>query len=185
MRIEQTGLQDCVIIHPPVFRDNRGYFAVIHNAEQFKKEIPSANEFVLDNQSKSKKNTVRGLHMQSGDHAQAKLIRVLKGKILDVVVDARPSSPTYLKHFSMEVDAKSFAQLYVPRGFLHGFSVLSEKAVVNYKCDNHYEPASEVGVRYDDDELGIDWRVDAEKVIQSDKDKKLPSLKDFLQSRQS
>jgi dTDP-4-dehydrorhamnose 3,5-epimerase len=173
MKIEQTGIKDCVIITPQVFGDNRGEFVLNFNKKEFEAAIGHKIDFVIENQSTSKYGVIRGLHLQKGEFAQAKLVRCIKGKILDVIVDFRKESPTYLKHFSAELTPENKKQLFVPRGFLHGFSVLEDDTTVVYKCDNYYNPESEFGILYNDETLGIDWKVNKEDVDLSDKDKKL------------
>jgi len=170
MEIQETGLQGCVIIKPRVFEDARGYFFESFNQQTFEEKTGSSGKFVQDNQSYSSYGVIRGLHAQGGDAAQAKLVRVLQGEVLDVAVDARPGSPTYGKHISVKLSAENNLQLYVPRGFLHGFSVLSETATFFYKCDNFYNKASELGVIYNDPALNIDWQIPADKAAVSDKD---------------
>ena len=174
----KTAIDGVVIIEPKVFEDGRGYFFESYNEEEFKKNgIP--NRFVQDNQSKSKKGTIRGLHMQREPYAQAKLVSVKKGKVLDVAVDARPDSPTFGKYVSVELSNENQRQLFIPRNFLHGFAVLSETAIFAYKCDNLYCKEAEFGIGYDDPEVGVNWRVPAEKVITSAKDKMANKLKDL------
>jgi len=170
MEIQETGLKDCLIIKPRVFEDPRGYFFESFNKNTFEEKTGLSGNFVQDNQSFSSYGVIRGLHAQSGEFAQAKLVRVLKGEVLDVAVDARPGSPTYGKHISVKLSAENHLQLYVPRGFLHGFSVLSETAEFFYKCDNFYNKASELGVIYNDADLAIDWLIPADKAAVSDKD---------------
>jgi dTDP-4-dehydrorhamnose 3,5-epimerase len=170
MEIQETGLKDCVIIKPRIFEDARGYFFESFNKKTFEEKTGLAGNFVQDNQSFSSYGVIRGLHAQGGEFAQAKLVRVLKGEVLDVAVDARPGSPTYGKHISVKLSAENNLQLYVPRGFLHGFSVLSETAEFFYKCDNFYNKASELGVIYNDQELAIDWMIPAEQEEVSEKD---------------
>ena len=170
MEIQETGLKDCLIIKPRVFEDPRGYFFESFNKKTFEEQTGLSGDFVQDNQSFSSYGVIRGLHAQSGEFAQAKLVRVLKGEVLDVAVDARPGSPTYGKHISVILSAENHLQLYVPRGFLHGFSVLSETAEFFYKCDNFYNKASELGVIYNDKDLAIDWMIPSEKAAVSDKD---------------
>jgi len=170
MEIQETGLKDCLIIKPRVFEDPRGYFFESFNKNTFEEKTGLSGNFVQDNQSFSSYGVIRGLHAQSGEFAQAKLVRVLKGEVLDVAVDARPGSPTYGKHISVKLSAENHLQLYVPRGFLHGFSVLSETAEFFYKCDNFYNKASELGVIYNDADLAIDWMIPADKAAVSDKD---------------
>lgn len=176
MEIEQTGLKDCVIIKPRIFEDPRGYFFESFNKNTFEEKTGLSGNFVQDNQSYSSYGVIRGLHAQSGEFAQAKLVRVLKGEVLDVAVDARPGSPTYGKHISVRLSAENNFQLYVPRGFLHGFSVLSETAEFFYKCDNFYNKASEQGVIFSDPELNIDWLIPEYKQAVSDKDLVLKSF---------
>lgn len=170
MEIQETGLKDCLIIKPRVFDDPRGYFFESFNKNTFEEKTGLSGNFVQDNQSFSSYGVIRGLHAQSGAFAQAKLVRVLKGEVLDVAVDIRPGSPTYGKHISVKLSAENRLQLYVPRGFLHGFSVLSETAEFFYKCDNFYNKASELGVIYNDADLAIDWMIPADKAAISDKD---------------
>jgi len=170
MEIQETGLKDCLIVKPRVFEDPRGNFFESFNKKTFEEQTGLSGNFVQDNQSFSSYGVIRGLHAQSGEFAQAKLVRVLKGEVLDVAVDARPGSPTYGKHFSVKLSAENHLQLYVPRGFLHGFSVLSETAEFFYKCDNFYNKASELGVIYNDKDLAIDWMIPADKAAVSDKD---------------
>ncbi len=170
MEIEQTGLKDCVILKPRIFQDPRGYFFESFNRNTFEEKTGLSGNFVQDNQSFSSYGVIRGLHAQSGEFAQAKLLRVLKGEVLDVAVDARPGSPTYGKHIAVKLSAENNFQLYVPRGFLHGFSVLSETAEFFYKCDNFYNKSSEQGVIFSDSELNIDWLIPESKQSISDKD---------------
>ncbi len=178
MNFIKTELDGVVIVEPKVFEDERGYFFESYNEKEFV-ENGITNRFVQDNQSKSSYGVIRGLHCQLGEHAQAKLVRVLEGKVLDVAVDVRKNSPTFGKHVAVELSADNKRQLFIPRGFLHGFSVLSETAVFAYKCDNLYCKAAEFGIRYDDEEIGIDWKVPADKVITSEKDRLANRLKDI------
>lgn len=178
MNFIKTDIEGLVIIEPRVFEDERGYFFESYNEAEFYANGIDCH-FVQDNQSKSSYGVVRGLHCQLGKHAQAKLIRVLEGKILDVAVDIRKDSPTFGQYFSIEISADNRRQLYIPRGFLHGFSVLSETAVVLYKCDNLYCKFSEFGVRYDDPEIGIDWQIPTDKIITSEKDRLANRLEDI------
>ena len=170
MEIQETGLKDCLILKPRVFDDARGYFFESFNQKTFEEKTGLSGKFVQDNQSYSSYGVIRGLHAQGGDSAQAKLVRVLQGEVLDVAVDIRPGSPTYGKHISVRLSAENNLQLYVPRGFLHGFSVLSETATFFYKCDNFYNKASELGVVYNDSTLHIDWQIPADQEAVSDKD---------------
>jgi len=159
MEIEQTGLKDCLIIKPRVFEDARGYFFESFNQNTFEEQTGLSGRFVQDNESHSSYGVIRGLHAQTGEFAQAKLVRVTKGEVLDVAVDIRPSSPTYGKHFAVRLSAENKLQMYIPRGFIHGFSVLSETAEFLYKCDNFFNKASETGVIYNDIDLNIDWLI--------------------------
>ena len=178
MNFIKTELEGVVIVEPKIFKDARGYFFESYNEAEFVKNgIP--NRFVQDNQSMSTYGVVRGLHCQLGDKSQAKLVRVLQGKVLDVAVDARPDSPTFGKHVEVELSAENQRQLFIPRGFLHGFSVLSDTAVFAYKCDNLYCKEAEFGIRYDDPEVGVNWRVPADKVITSEKDRLANKLRDL------
>ncbi len=179
MKIEQTNLNGCFIVHDTVFDDGRGYFFESFNKKRFSELTGLSAEFVQDNQSRSLRGVLRGLHFQTGEFAQAKLVRVIKGQVLDVAVDVRKNSPTFGKHFSIELTEASGTQLYIPRGFAHGFVVLSEEAVFFYKCDNYYNKASEAGISYCDPDLGIDWKLKAEKILLSEKDKNNPFLKDI------
>ena len=168
-------LKGLVIVEPVVFEDSRGYFFEAYNEQQFVQNGIDCH-FVQDNQSRSSYGVIRGLHYQLNPFAQAKLVRVLEGKILDVAVDIRKSSPTYGKHFSIELSAENKKQLFIPAGFAHGFSVLSETAIVLYKCDSFYNKQSEGGIRFDDPGLNIDWKIDPEKAIVSEKDLNLPQF---------
>jgi len=170
MEIQQTGIKDCLIIKPRVFEDARGYFFESFNKEIFEETTGLSGAFVQDNQSYSSYGVIRGLHAQTGAFAQAKLVRVTKGEVLDVAVDARPGSPTYGQHVAVRLSAENKLQLYIPRGFVHGFSVLSETAEFLYKCDNYFNKSSETGVIYNDTDLSIDWQIPTDQVSVSDKD---------------
>ena len=178
MTIEKTPIQDLVIISPTVFEDSRGYFFEAYNQTKFH-EKGIDYTFIQDNQSFSKRGVIRGLHLQINPFAQAKLVRVLEGEILDVAVDLRKNSPTYGQHFSVVLSAENKKQLMVPHGFAHGFSVLSETASVLYKVDQLYHKESEREIRYDDPTLAIDWQLRPEEVIVSEKDLVLPSFEDI------
>jgi dTDP-4-dehydrorhamnose 3,5-epimerase len=169
----KTEIPDLLIFDPVVYNDNRGYFFESYNEQTFFKEGVT-NRFVQDNQSFSTYGVIRGLHYQLDPHAQSKLVRVLQGRIIDVAVDLRRSSPTFGKWFAIQLSGDNKRQLFVPRGFAHGFSVLSETAEVSYKCDGLYSKESEGGIRYDDPELGIDWQLPAGKAVVSAKDLDLP-----------
>ena len=179
MKAEKTSLEGCYLIHDTFFGDHRGYFFESFNRKTFLDQTGLDVSFVQDNQSSSSRGVLRGLHFQLGEFAQAKLVRVLKGKVLDVAVDLRLNSPTFGKYFSVELSEDSHTQLFVPRGFGHGFVVLSEHAVFFYKCDNYYHKASEGGVIYNDPELSIDWQLPASDFLLSEKDTLLPTLKEI------
>lgn len=175
MNITPTDFEGLYILEPRVFHDDRGFFFESYNANSLKLEGIDI-QFVQDNQSQSKFGVLRGLHFQNGEHAQCKLVRVLRGEILDVVVDLREDSATYLQYFSIRLSGDNKQQLLIPRGFAHGFVVLSEIADVLYKCDNFYHPASEGGLKYDDPKLNIDWVLDDEQLIINSKDLVYPYL---------
>lgn len=178
MRIIPTEIEGVLIIEPRIFQDSRGYFFESFNQKEFGEKVGNV-VFVQDNESKSCYGVVRGLHFQKGGHAQSKLVRVVKGKVLDVAVDLRPGSVTFGKHVSVELSEDNHRQFYIPRGFAHGFSVLSDEVIFQYKCDNLYCPESEGAIAWDDPDLGIDWRIPADKVILSEKDRNHPKLKDY------
>ena len=180
MRAEKTPLQDCFIIHDTVLKDERGYFFESFNAKNFAEATGIQVQFVQDNQSSSTYGVLRGLHLQTGEHAQAKLVRVLEGSVLDVAVDLRKYSSSFGQSFVLELTADNHQQLYIPRGFAHGFVVLSDRAVFFYKCDNFYNRASEVGIRYNDPDLKINWKLPEKALVLSEKDKKNPYLADIL-----
>ncbi|MBN2611778.1 MAG: dTDP-4-dehydrorhamnose 3,5-epimerase [Bacteroidales bacterium] len=175
MNIIATNLDGLKVIEPRIFKDQRGYFFESYNENRYQ-EAGISCRFVQDNQSKSSFGVIRGLHYQLEPHAQTKLIRVLQGKIFDVVVDIRKGSPTFGKYYGIELSDDNQLQLFIPKGFAHGFSVLSPTAVILYKCDAFYNPGSERGINYNDKSLGIDWKVETDKAIVSDKDKILPGL---------
>ena len=179
MTIKETILEGCVIIEPRVFEDKRGYFFESFNQEKFTSAVGTSVNFVQDNESFSTKGVLRGLHFQKGDHAQAKLVRVIKGKVLDVAVDLRKDSKTFGKHVSVELTEENKKQLFIPRGFAHGFVVLSDTALFSYKCDNFYNKESEDGILYNDTDLNIDWKLPEEELIISEKDAVLPSFKNI------
>lgn len=181
MNLIETSLEGVYIIEPAVFSDARGYFFESYNRNVFEKAGLNYT-FVQDNQSKSSYGTIRGIHFQTGEFAQAKLVRVLQGTVLDVAVDLRKGSPTFGRHIAVELSENNHRQLLIPRGFGHGFSVLSETAVFSYKCDNFYAPAYEGSIRFDDPELAIDWRVDMNRALLSDKDKSAPDFRTYCQS---
>jgi dTDP-4-dehydrorhamnose 3,5-epimerase len=177
MKISQTGLEGCFILEPTVFEDERGYFLETYHKSRFQEAIGKQVNFVQDNQSFSKYGVIRALHYQKGEFAQAKLVRVLQGRVLDVAVDLRKQSPTYGKHFAIELSAENKKQLFIPRGFAHGFVTLSETAEFFYKCDNFYNKDAERGIIFNDDLLNIDWIVPKPQQILSPKDLELPVFK--------
>jgi dTDP-4-dehydrorhamnose 3,5-epimerase len=177
MPLIKTALPGLFIFEPKVFEDSRGYFYESYNQKVFSSEGLDIN-FIQDNQSRSSYGVIRGLHYQLPPFAQAKLVRVLSGSILDVAVDIRKGSPTYGQSLAVELNDKNRKQLFLPHGFAHGFSVLSETADVFYKCDAFYHVETEAGIRFDDPELNIDWKIPAEKAIVSNKDQQLPSFRE-------
>ena len=171
MKVTETYLKGCFIVEPQVFGDERGNFFEVFNKKIFEEKTGVEIDFVQDNQSISQRGVLRGLHLQKGEFAQAKLVRGVKGKVLDVAVDFRKDSPTFGKHFSIELSEENNKQLFVPRGFLHGFSTLEDNTIFSYKCDNYYQPDAEDGVIYNDEDLNIDWGIPLDEVILSIKDK--------------
>ena len=169
-------LKGCFIIEPKVLKDERGYFMESYNQKTFQDKTGISTAFVQDNQSYSTKGVLRGLHYQTGKYAQAKLVRVIQGEVLDVAVDIRPNSPTFGKYEAVLLTAENQKQFYIPRGFAHGFLVLSESATFFYKCDNFYNRESEGGIIYSDPAIGIDWQSGASELLVSDKDRELPTL---------
>lgn len=176
MLVEETYLKDCFVITPQVFTDSRGYFMESFNQQAFNKAINTNINFVQDNESKSSKGVLRGLHFQTGAYAQSKLVRVTQGSVLDVCVDLREQSPTFGKSFSVVLSANNKKQLFVPRGFAHGFLVLENQTVFNYKCDNYYHKPSEAGIIYNDKHININWNFSEEELILSEKDLQLPTF---------
>lgn len=182
MRIEHTPLKDCFIIHEKVHGDARGYFIETYNSKDFKAATGLEIEFVQDNQSRSTRGVLRGLHMQKGDAAQAKLVRVLEGAVLDIAVDLRKDSPSFGQHYAIELTADNHKQFFVPAGFAHGFVVLSEHATFFYKVDKFYQPGNEVGIMFNDKDLNIDWKLPINEIQLSDKDKTLGSFAEYAAS---
>jgi dTDP-4-dehydrorhamnose 3,5-epimerase len=176
MNFIPTKLEGCFVIEPKIFNDERGYFLESFNENTFQKGIGQPVHFVQDNQSYSSKGVLRGLHYQTGEHAQAKLVRVLQGEVLDVVVDIRPDSKTYGESFSVVLSGENQKQFFIPRGFAHGFLVLSETATFFYKCDNFYNKESEGGIIYNDKSLNIDWQFSNAELLISEKDAILPTI---------
>lgn len=177
MEIIKTSIEGVVILEPRLFTDSRGYFFESFSQREFDEKVRTVR-FVQDNESKSSYGVLRGLHFQKPPFAQSKLVRVIKGAVLDVAVDIRKGSPTFGQHVAVELTEDNHRQFFIPRGFAHGFSVLTDEVIFQYKCDNFYAPQSEGAIAWDDPNLGIDWKVPAEKVILSDKDKKHSRLKD-------
>jgi dTDP-4-dehydrorhamnose 3,5-epimerase len=173
MKIVPTKLDGCFVLEPTIYGDERGHFFESYNSKTFRKLANLDINFVQDNQSSSNFGVIRGLHFQTGDHAQAKLVRVLSGEILDVAVDLRKDSSTYGQHVSIRLNSDNRNQLFVPKGFAHGFSVLSKRAEVMYKCDNYYDMGSESGIIYNDATLNIDWKLELSDIIVSSKDENL------------
>ncbi len=176
LQVERTALYGCLVITAKVFEDDRGYFYETFNRKSFEDQLNLNVEFVQDNESLSTKGVLRGLHFQKGEHAQAKLVRVVHGSIVDAVVDCRTGSPTFGQHLTVELSSENKKQLFIPKGFAHGFYTLSESAIVNYKCDTYYNEHAEGGIRYDDPFLGIDWQLQGKPII-SEKDAELPNFK--------
>lgn len=179
MEIIRTKLDGVVIIEPKIFRDSRGYFFESFSQREFEEKVCKIN-FVQDNESMSSYGVMRGLHFQRPPFTQAKLVRCVKGSVLDVAVDIRKDSPTYGQHVAVELTEDNHYQMFIPHGFAHGFSVLSETAVFQYKCDQFYHPESDAGISILDKSLGIDWRIPTDKAILSDKDTRHPLFKDFV-----
>lgn len=179
MKVIKTDIEGVLILDPKVFGDARGYFLESFNAKEFAEKTGIDITFVQDNESMSTYGVMRGLHFQRPPFTQSKLVRCVKGTVLDVAVDIRKGSPTYGKHVSVELSEENHRQFFVPKGFAHGFAVLSETAVFQYKCDNFYAPQAEGGISILDASLGIDWLLPAEKAILSEKDKRSPLMRDF------
>lgn len=178
MEVIKTAIEGVVIIEPRIFKDARGYFFESFSQREFEKKVGKIN-FVQDNESMSSYGVMRGLHFQRPPYTQSKLVRCVKGAVLDVAVDIRKGSPTYGQHVAVELTEENHRQFFVPRGFAHGFAVLSETAIFQYKCDNFYHPEADGGISILDNSLGIDWRIPTEQAILSEKDTKHPLLKDF------
>lgn len=178
MKVITTEIEGVVILEPRVFGDSRGYFYESYNKQVFDREVTPVS-FVQDNQSQSSRGVMRGLHFQRPPFAQAKLVRCVEGRVIDVAVDLRKESPTYGRHVAVELSADNHRQLFIPKGFAHGYAVVSESAVFQYKCDEYYHPESEGGISLLDDSLGIEWGIDPAEAILSEKDLKNPMLKDF------
>ena len=178
MEVVETNIEGVIIIEPRIFKDDRGYFFESFSQREFEEKVCKTT-FVQDNESKSGYGVLRGLHFQKPPFAQSKLVRVIKGAVLDVAVDIRKGSPTFGQYVSVELTGDNHRQFFIPRGFAHGFSVLSEEVIFQYKCDNFYSPQSEGAIDWNDPDLNIDWRIPVEEVILSEKDSKHPKLKDL------
>lgn len=179
MIVKETKLKGCFILEPKIFKDNRGYFFETFNQNTFNTLTGQNINFIQDNESFSSKGVLRGLHYQMGNYAQAKLVRVIKGSVLDVVVDIRKDSITFGQHFSIELSEENKTQLFIPRGFAHGFIVLSDTAIFSYKCDNLYNKEAEGGIMYNDKDLNIDWILNEDEFLVSEKDLQLPAFKNI------
>lgn len=179
MKVIETEIEGVVILEPQVFGDERGYFFESFSLKRFEEEV-SKTVFVQDNESKSKYGVLRGLHYQLPPYTQAKLVRVVKGTVLDVAVDIRKGSPTFGKYVAAELSEENKRQFFLPKGLAHGFAVLSEEAIFQYKCDEYYAPGHEGAIQFDDPDLGIDWRLPLKDIILSEKDKKHPRLRDAV-----
>lgn len=178
MNVIQTGIEGLVVIEPRIFGDARGYFFESFSERDFAAAVAPVR-FVQDNESKSRYGVIRGLHFQKAPYAQSKLVRVVSGAVLDVAVDLRPGSATYGKHFSVELTGENHRQFFIPKGFAHGFSVLSEEVIFQYKCDEFYHPEAEGAIAWNDPDLAIDWRIPAADAILSEKDRHHPSFRDL------
>ena len=178
MEVVETNIEGVIIIEPRIFKDDRGYFFESFSQREFEEKVCKTT-FVQDNESKSSYGVLRGLHFQKPPFAQSKLVRVIKGAVLDVAVDIRKGSPTFGQYVSVELTGDNHRQFFIPRGFAHGFSVLSEEVIFQYKCDNFYSPQSEGAIAWNDPDLNIDWRIPIEEVVLSEKDSKHPKLKDL------
>lgn len=178
MEVIKTNIEGVIIIEPRIFKDDRGYFFESFSQREFEEKVCKTT-FVQDNESKSSYGVLRGLHFQKPPFAQSKLVRVIKGAVLDVAVDIRKGSPTFGQYVSVELTGDNHRQFFIPRGFAHGFSVLSEEVIFQYKCDNFYSPQSEGAIAWNDPDLNIDWRIPIEEVVLSEKDSKHPKLKDL------
>jgi len=180
MKITPTNLVDSFVISPNIFQDGRGFFYEFYNRRSFTELTGLDINFIQDNISKSSKGVLRGLHFQKGNAAQSKLVSILKGSVLDIIVDLRKDSPSFKKYFSIVLSAENHLQLFIPKGFAHGYLCLEDDTIFCYKIDNYYNKSSESGVKYNDPDLNIDWQFDLSKVTLSDKDTKLPYLKEIL-----
>ena len=180
MNIIRTDIPDLLVIEPDIYGDSRGYFFESFSRRKFEEATGIKVDFVQDNESRSSYGVVRGLHFQKSPYAQAKLVRVVRGRVRDIAVDLRPDSPTFGKYHAIELSEDDHRQFFIPKGFAHGFSVLSEDAVLQYKCDEYYAPESEGGIAWNDPDLDIDWQIPEDKMIISPKDQNHPTLKEYL-----
>lgn len=181
MNVIKTDIEGVFVIEPQVFGDERGYFFESFNAERFLAQTGVEVTFVQDNESRSRRGVLRGLHFQREHYAQAKLVRVVQGRVLDVAVDIRPESPTFGRYVAVELSGENHRQLFIPKGFAHGYVVLEDDTVFQYKCDEFYNPASEGGIAWNDPEIGIEWPLSESEIILSDKDRKHPTLKELCE----
>lgn len=181
MNVIKTDIEGVVVIEPQVFGDERGYFFESFNAERFFAETGIDVAFVQDNESRSKRGVLRGLHFQREPYAQAKLVRVVQGRVIDVAVDIRPVSPTFGKYVATELSGENHRQMFIPKGFAHGYVVLEDDTVFQYKCDEYYHPESEAGIAWNDPQIGIEWPLLEDEIIFSDKDRKHPTLKELCE----
>lgn len=181
MIVHTTHIKDVIILEPQVFGDERGYFFESFNAERFFAHTGVDVHFVQDNESRSKRGVLRGLHFQRAPYAQAKLVRVVKGRVLDVAVDIRKGSPTYGQHVAVELSGDNKRQLFIPRGFAHGYMVLEEDTIFQYKCDAYYHPAAEGGIAWNDPQIGIEWPLPEGEIILSERDKNRPLLSELCE----
>ena len=181
MAVIKTAIEGVYIIEPTVFGDERGYFFESYNEERFRSETGIDVHFVQDNESRSKRGVLRGLHFQKKPYAQAKLVRVVQGKVLDVVVDIRKESPTFGKHIAVELSGDNHRQLFIPKGFAHGYVVMEDDTVFQYKCDEFYHPEAEGGIAWNDPDIGIEWGVAESDITLSEKDKRHPMLKEICE----
>ena len=179
MNIIETNIEGVIIIEPRLFEDERGYFFESFNQKEFQEKVCKTT-FIQDNESKSSYGVIRGLHFQKPPFAQSKLVRVVKGAVLDVAVDIRKGSPTFGQHVAVELTEDNHRQFFIPRGFAHGFSVLSKEVIFQYKCDNFYAPQSEGAIAWEDSDLGIDWQISIDEILLSEKDKSHPKLAEII-----
>ncbi|MBR1958436.1 MAG: dTDP-4-dehydrorhamnose 3,5-epimerase [Tidjanibacter sp.] len=181
MNVIRTDIEGVLVIEPQVFGDERGYFFESFNAERFLAQTGLRVEFVQDNESSSKRGVLRGLHFQREPYAQAKLVRVVQGRVIDVAVDIRPGSPTFGKYVATELSGENHRQMFIPKGFAHGYVVLEDDTVFQYKCDEYYHPESEAGIAWNDPQIGIEWPLSEDEIILSDKDRKHLTLKELCE----